>query len=143
MEKQRINQPRNRKYTGKNFTAELKFNTKFSKKWNERFEKAQKFVDGEVLRLSEPLVPFQTGMLINSGDLGTKVGSGEVRWITPYAHYQYCGVALSRKTKKQTGKKLVYHGGPNRGSFWFHRMKAANKEKILAEARKIASGKKQ
>jgi len=122
-----IRTPRGRIYIDKNGNkAILEWDTNFQPRWQKRFTKAQKFVDSEVLRLSEPYTPLLTGMLIKSGTLGTEVGSGTVRWIAPYARYQYY---LKRKTASQTG--------PLRGSKWFHRMKEAHGEKILRGARHI------
>ena len=52
--------------------------------FSERIKKAQKFVDSEVLRKSDPYIPFKTGMLRDSGILGTKIGSGRIRYLAPY-----------------------------------------------------------
>ena len=38
--------------------------------------RVQKIVDSEVLRRSDPYVPFKTGYLKSSGIRGTKIGSG-------------------------------------------------------------------
>ena len=92
------------------------------------FSKGQIFVDSEVLRLCSPLVPFQTGMLDKSGKLGTEIGSGEVRYIAPYAAAQYYNTAESRPYDSQRGAK------------WFERMKVGHKKEILIGARKIAGG---
>ena len=92
-------------------------------------------------------------MLVDSGLLGTVVGSGLVQWIAPYAKYQYygkvmvgieSGSAYARKGEKKVviNKNLVYHGGGLRGSFWFQRMKEIHITTIIAGARRIAgSGK--
>ena len=94
----------------------------------ERNSDGQIFVDSEVLRLCSPLVPFQTGMLDKSGKLGTEIGSGEVRYIAPYAAAQYYNTAESRPYDSQRGAK------------WFERMKVGHKKEILIGARKIAGG---
>ena len=52
-----------------------------AKDFSDRLQKAQKFVDSEVLRKSDPYVPFKTGMLRDSGVLGTKIGSGRIRYL--------------------------------------------------------------
>lgn len=111
--------------------AELKWNTSFVPKWQGRFSEAQKFVDREVLRLTEPFIPLRTGMLIKSGILGTVIGQGFVKWIAPYARYQYY---LVRKTKSETGKL--------RGSLWFHRMKALYWKYIRGKAAEILKAEK-
>jgi hypothetical protein len=96
------------------YNVELKFDSQFSSKWNGNFNKAQAYVDSEVLRYCDPLVPKQTGNLIKSGTLGTHIGSGEVRYIAPYAHNQYWNTAETRPYD------------PKRGAHWFERMKTAH-----------------
>jgi hypothetical protein len=124
-----IETPRGKIFTGKGGKAELTWNTGFKAKWNSQYSRAQRFVDSEILRLSEPFTPMDTGMLIKSGQLGTDVGSGEVKWIAPYAKAQYYS---PRPVGSQTG--------PLRGPQWFERMKAAYKEQILQGARRYAGG---
>lgn len=121
-----IQTPRGSIIVGENGKAELVWNTNFSPFWKRKYSTAQKFVDSEVIRLSEPYIPLLTGSLIKSGILGTVLGSGEVSWIVPYARYQYY---LKRKTLSETG--------PLRGSFWFHRMKEVHASTIIAGAKKI------
>lgn len=144
----KIKQPRNRRYG----QAELKFNTKFSKKWEDRFTEAQKYLDGAVYEDSEPFTPHQTGMLVHSGETGTDFGSGEVKWIAPYARFQYYGKVMIGKDSKSawakrgerkvvTGKDLTYHGGGQRGSFWFERAKAAHREKWVKGVQDKLDGK--
>ena len=88
----------------------------------------QKFIDSEVLRLTAPYIPFQTGNLLRSGTLGTVVGSGEVNYIAPYAAKQN-GTATSRSYDAQ------------RGGQFFERMKIDHKEEILRGAKKLSGGK--
>ena len=97
--------------------------------WNKNFSAERRFVDSEVLRLSSPYVPFQTGMLDKSGILGTDVGSGEVNYIAPYAAAQYYRTSVSRPYD------------PQRGAKWFERMKIDHKDEILRGAKKISGGK--
>lgn len=107
--------------------AQLVWKSDFQPKWQGRYSAAQRFVDSEILRLAEPFTPLQTGMLVRSGTLGTDVGSGEVSWIAPYARAQYYS---PRKPGSETG--------PDRGPYWFERMKGQHGRKILAGARRIA-----
>lgn len=86
--------------------------------------KVQQFIDSEVLRLSDPYIPMDTGKLKQSGTSSTKIGSGEVKWNTPYGKKQY---------HENKGNGL-------RGSYWFERMKADHKEAILSGAVKVAGG---
>lgn len=98
-------------------------------KWTGNFTRAQKFLDSEVLRDSTPLVPFRTGSLARSGQLGTVVGSGTVSWVAPYARYQYYNTAEKRSYDAQ------------RGGNWFGRAKASHKPAWVAGVKKIAGGK--
>jgi hypothetical protein len=121
--------------------AELIWNPGFAPRWQEKFETAQKFVESEVIRLSEPYVPFLTGMLVKSGILGTKLGEGVVAWIAPYARYQYYGkVMVGPAPRKVTDQDLQYHGGGLRGSFWFERMKQNHMEEINSGTQKMFGG---
>lgn len=131
MSNPKIETPRGTIIVGPNGKAELKWSTTFRQKWQRRYSESQKFVDSEVLRLSEPYIPLRTGMLIKSGILGTDIGSGTVKWIAPYARAQYY---RARKPGTQTGAL--------RGPYWFQRMKASHGRKLVERARRIAgSGK--
>lgn len=125
----KIETPRGEVVITKSGKAKLIWNTDFQKKWQRRYSAAQRFVDSEVLRLSEPYTPLRTGMLVKSGTLGTDIGSGEVEWIAPYARGQYYS---ARKPGSQTG--------PNRGPYWFSRMKLVYRDQIVSGARKVAGG---
>lgn len=103
--------------------AELKWNPQFSSKWNEKYEEAQIWLDEKILDDCEPFVPFRTGMLVLSGQLGTVAGDGIVQWQIPYAKYQYYGKVMVGIPRRVTDRDLVYHGGGSRGSFWFERAK--------------------
>lgn len=124
-----IRTPRGVVFVGPNGRAQLVWNTNFKPKWQARYTDAQRFVDSEVLRLSEPYTPMRTGMLIKSGTLGTDVGSGQVQWIAPYAAAQYF-------SKRLPGSLT----GPLRGPFWFQRMKEVHGDEIIGGARRIAGG---
>lgn len=106
----------------------LTFNPEYISQVNVRMTAAQKFIDSEVLRLDAPLMPIKTGFMIQSGTLGTDVGSGEVHYLAPYSHKQYYDTARTRPYDAQ------------RGSYWFERMKAANLETIRKGARAFAAG---
>ena len=113
----------------------------------------QKYLDGAVIRYDEPYVPFDTGTLAHSSNTASVIGSGEVRYETPYARYQYYGNVMGpnipikqggevvgffspkNKVKTLTGRKLIYskEHSPLAGSYWFERMKADHKDDILEE----------
>lgn len=101
------------KFTG------ITFDSDFRQKTESNFEKCQKFVDSEVLRLSDPYVPMKTGMLKKSGISGTVIGSGVVEYTAPYAKRQY----------------YTNSGKGQRGKLWFERMKADHKDEIMKKAR--------
>lgn len=124
-----IKTPRGKVFQTKNGKAALEWNTSFQPKWQGQFTRAQKFVDSEILRLSEKYTPLLTSMLIKSGILGTEIGSGLVQWIAPYARRQYYS---PRAVGSQTG--------PLRGPFWFERMKAVSGRTIINGAKRIAGG---
>ncbi len=137
-----IQTPRGRVFTyqtqnGK-VKARLEWNPGFQNKYNSRFNNAQEYVDNEVLRRSDKYTPRLTGALIKTGILGTEIGSGEIVYLAPYGRYQYYGKKMIGNAPKiVTNTPLRYHGGNLRGSYWFERMKADHKEKILKGARKF------
>lgn len=90
--------------------------------------RVQQFIDTQCLQLCEPMIPKDTGALINSGITNTRIGSGEVKWSTPYARRWYYMPAN-------------FQEAPERGNYWFDRMKAQYKDKILAGAKRLTNGK--
>lgn len=94
------------------------------KDFSGRLKKAQKFLDSEILRKCDPYIPFKTGMLRDSGILGTKVGNGRIRWIAPYAKRQYYKGLASGK----------------RGRWWLKRAMTAHGEEILRATQKKLEG---
>lgn len=87
----------------------------------------QSFIDSECLRLCDQFVPKDTGALKQSGIINTMIGSGEIRYRTVYARRWYYMPA-------------DFQEAPQRGNYWFERMKQQYKDKILAGAKKIAGG---
>ena len=88
--------------------------------------RVQKYVDSEVMRVMEPYMTFDTGMMAHSMPLATTLGSGEVHVNTPYAHRRL-------KSARNNGLR-----GPN----YFARMKADRLEEILDGACRYAGAKK-
>jgi len=83
----------------------------------------ERFIASEVLRLSDPYTPMQGGAL-KSGEISSG-GKTTITYNTPYAHYQWHGMAMGgRAPKHYTGAALTYHGGPMRGKEWTKRMLA-------------------
>lgn len=118
--------------------AELKWKPGFGSEYSAKYNQAQMFVDSEVLRLCDPLTPMRSKALIISGTLATDVGSGLVQYNAPYAKYHYYGkLMVGPAPKKLTEIDLTYEGAPQRGAFWFERMKANDAKAILKGAGKI------
>lgn len=117
-------------------TTTLTFNPNFGSNWTGTFSKIQKYIDSEVLRLSDPYVPFDTGVLKMSGKLGTVIGSGLVMYAAPYAHQQYYHNAGNGK--QGTAKQNTHNYKCLRGKYWFERMKADHLQDILQGAKRIA-----
>ena len=88
--------------------------------------KVQQYIDSKVLEYCEPKVPKDTGALIASGKIHTQIGSGEVRYRTVYARRWYYMPAK-------------FQQAPERGNYWFERMKQQHRKHILDGAEKIAN----
>lgn len=142
---------------GDGMSYSFHWNPHFKRKRKAGLQRAQRAIDSSVLRFSEPFLPFQSGVLRNSGITGTVVGSGRVQWTAPYAHYLYEGRVMGpnvplheggqlvgffspKAPKKYTGKKLQFHGAPKRGARWFDRMKRVHTADIVAEANRAYRG---
>ena len=94
----------------------------------------QRFIDTECLRLCQPLVPKDSNTLIQSGTIHTKIGSGQLEYRTPYARRWYY---MPADFQEGSGSGM---GAIGRGNYWFHRMSAQYRERILKGAQKIANG---
>lgn len=94
--------------------------------------RVQKYIDEKVLDKCERYVPFRSGTLLKSGRLSTVIGSGEVKYRTPYCRPVYYYNA-------GRGTEGTAHGGL-RGRLWFERMKKAHAREILRGAAQISGG---
>ena len=148
-----IKQPPNRSINTPNGSIDLKWTKNFGKLASNKLYVAQQFVDSECIRLMRPYTPMLNGILAKSATLGTKIGSGEIHQVAPYARYQYYGMlmvssvtgssyAKSGESKVLTDKTLNYSQARNAqaGKMWFERMKADHKDAILRGAAKYAGG---
>lgn len=155
-----IAQPRN--LSAYNGAFEFKWDKSFASNMNKRLEKAQRFIDSECIRLMVPYTPMKNGLLMESVKLGTVIGSGELRYLSPYARYLYYGeiygpnIPIFEKgndtpvgffsprgqKKHSTGREMKYDTSrhPQAGKLWFERMKADHAEEIAEGAAKIAKG---
>lgn len=91
------------------------------------YQKAQKWLDNEVLKDCDPYVPKRTGNLIHSGILGTKIGSGKVIYNAPYAKINYYG----------TNRKFSKDKNPKACAQWFEAAKAVKKKSWEKGVKKI------
>lgn len=121
MAKRIVDEPQGRIITYRTKTGEtvarLTWNKGFKEKYTQSFDKKQAFVDQECIRRMNPETPKRTGVLIKSATLGTKIGSGEINQIAPYARRQY----YEHRDK----------------ALWFERMKNRHKDSILKGAMQI------
>lgn len=90
--------------------------------------KVQKFIDSEVIRLSDPYVPFRMGMLKDSAIAATVIGSGIVVYSTPYARKMFYNPQFN------------FNGAPMRGAYWAERMAADHLDEIVQGAERLAGG---
>ena len=118
----------------------------------------QQVIDKSVIDYCMPYVPHDTGTLETSPYAVTVIGSGEIVYPGPYAHYMYYGEVYGPnipvfiddsgepayffsppgETKHPTGNQLQYSTdyNPLAGPFWLERMKADHLQDIIEEARK-------
>jgi hypothetical protein len=155
----KIAQPQDLNYNG---SLQFKWNKSFAAVTAKKLVRAQMFIDSECIRLLAPYTPRSNGMLEQSVKLGTVIGSGELRYLSPYARYLYYGEVygpnipiyengqlvgfFSPKGQKKhpTGRQMVYDTSrhPHAGKLWFERMKADHKDDILKGAEAILGGSK-
>lgn len=92
---------------------------------NHAVNQAQKILDTQVLKDTEPYVPMQSGALKDSGITGTTIGSGTLKYQSEYARAQYYGLP---------NKSTNAH--PLAVMRWFEASKAVCKEKWARVAKK-------
>ena len=95
-----------------------------------RYDRAQRFLDSEVLRDCAPYTPMRTGYLMKSGNTGTVIGSGKVIYNAPYAKRCYYGRSMRFSKDKH----------PKACAQWFEPAKAAKKDQWVAGVEKILKG---
>lgn len=136
-----------------NFRLEMKSNARLlSERGLQSYGRVQKFIDQECIRRMDPYTPRITGALIKSATLGTVIGSGKIQQVAPQARYLYYGklmvssvtgsaYATKGESKVLTDKDLNYtkSANPQAGAYWFERMKADHKDKILKGAQQVAN----
>ena len=122
--------------------------------------RVQQAIDKAVIDYTMAYWAFDTGTLARSAYTATDIGSGEVVYPGPYAHYMYYGEVYGPnipvfeddsgiptrwfsppgQPKHPTGRQIQYKSDKNplAGSFPFERMKADHLQDIIEEARKVA-----
>jgi hypothetical protein len=122
----------------------------------EKGGRVQQAIDQSVIDYCQPYTPASPDRTLEfSAQTATQVGSGQVIWDTPYAHYQYMGIVYGPnipiiqdgvlmgwfsppgRKKYPTDRQLTYDTAQNpmAGSHWFERMKADRLNDILDVAR--------
>ena len=119
--------------------------------------RVQQTIDQKVIDYCQPYVPASPDRTLEfSAQVSTEIGSGQVIWNTPYAHYQYMGIVYGPsipildpetgvltgwfsppgRPKHPTNRELTYDKAQNpmAGPYWFERMKADRLNDILDEA---------
>jgi len=125
-----VEQPQRRVIKTRNGEMVLDWDPQFASRWNSRYQRAQNYVDAQVLYRSEKFIPVRDGELLRSGRRYTRIGAGEVIWKTEYARPVYYG----RRARRGVGKKVT------RAYRWFARMKRVSGKNIVNEGKRIAGG---
>lgn len=90
---------------------------KVSSRVERRLDKVQADLDQQILTDSNFYCPEQEGFLQASGITGSKIGSGELIWNSPYAAAQYYDNPNKSKD-----------ANPNASMKWFERAKSTRKK---------------
>lgn len=112
----------------------------------------QKAVDKAVIDYNKDYVPFDVGILSDSAETATDIGSGEVVYDTVYAHFQYEGKVMEdpethsswarKNVKKQyrnPNQIMKHKNGALRGDHWNDRMKIDHMDDIVKTAQAIVN----
>ena len=87
----KINQPDDMDYTG-TINVKIHWNPHFAKNMVQRAYRIQCVIDSDVIKFMTPYIPYQSGFLATKAlTIPTVIGTGEIRQLGPYAHYQYIG----------------------------------------------------
>ncbi|MGL5329050.1 MAG: minor capsid protein [Peptostreptococcaceae bacterium] len=100
---------------------------KIKSKVNKGIEKAQTWLDNEIIADTSKYTPFMTGHLDKQV---RATGKGVVEYDVPYARKMYYGDKLNFNK--------IHH--PLAGAFWFERSKAVHKAKWSSGVNKIVRG---
>lgn len=97
---------------------------------------AQLHMTNEIFKLSDEYVPFDNH---NLGEL-VKIEPSSITYNSPYARYQWFGVAMESNPRKATDRPLKYQGAPKRGKEWVTRCWIDRKSEILQSVANFVGG---
>lgn len=140
-----MKQPKNEKIKAQKAEVNLVWNNTFGKDSTMKFDTAQKFIDSECIRKMVKYTPARNLILSKAAVIGTKIGSGRIVYISPYARYQYYGKVMVKQGDKKvlTDRDLHYSTArhPQAQRLWFEVMKKEHGQAILRGAARMAGGK--
>ena len=84
-------------------------------KWNEKFERAQEWLDRAIFEKARSIIPYKTGEFLGKIEAanGGRVGTGKIIMaVPPQGHYLYKGVSrFSGKPLHYTNPRTVPYWG--------------------------------
>ena len=83
--------------------VQIKWDKEFGSGWTKKLNTVQSMFDTEVLRTTEPYVPYDTHLMAHSALLASNIGAGELSWSTPYVIEQYYNTSDSRPYSSLAG----------------------------------------
>lgn len=96
----------------------------------------QRYIDAQVIKECDPFVPFREGILKGSARVAR--GGGAVEYTAPYARRHYYNTGGVDRLGRRYGPSR-FSGAPQRGAYWFERMKAqGGAQRILRGAAALA-----
>lgn len=134
-----IDQPKDKVITLRDGTKMiLKWEPNFANRRMDMYNRAQRFLDAQVLYRSEDYIPVREGKLIQSGRLYTRIGSGLVMWRA--GNYGNVSGAYARPV--YYGRRAPGRQGPKvtKAFLWFHKMKRISGKQLVNETKRIAGG---
>jgi hypothetical protein len=94
--------------------------------------RVQKVIDNEIIRLSEPYVPLDTGATRDSAYKNTKIGSGTITYEA------YGNAAPGRNIWNDERANVHWQDAPHRGPKWVLRAwQSGVKEKVMLAVQKL------
>lgn len=122
-------------------------------RFDERYKKAQYWLDSDVFTCLMPYIPFATGTLRNITQMQSQAvaGSGIVYAAAPpYGRFHYYGKVMvdeetgspwaKRGNKKVVTDRPLTWENPLTVPFWFDEAKRANQKRWIAGVQKIVGG---